>query len=138
MASGIIAISTGQRHTCALSIGGEVRCWGYNGYGQLGDGTNTDSSVPVDVSGLAIGATAISLGHIHSCALTSAGGVTCWGSSYGSTPVDISGLTSGVIAIGAGAQHSCVVTSDGGVSCWGGDNQFGELGDGTWTNSRFR
>jgi alpha-tubulin suppressor-like RCC1 family protein len=72
----ITQISTGDGHTCALSSAGAAYCWGYNDYGQLGDGTTTERLSPVAVSGLAgVTITQISTGGNHSCALSSAGAV---------------------------------------------------------------
>ncbi len=139
---GVTAISAGGIHSCALITDGRVKCWGSNNFGQLGDGSNKDRSIPVDVAGLGGNATKIAIGGEHSCALIDTGAVKCWGrnnsgqlgdgtASPRSVPADVSGLT-GVTAIAAGFNHTCAVTSGGGVSCWG-QNLGGPLGDGTTT-----
>jgi alpha-tubulin suppressor-like RCC1 family protein len=136
-----VQVSTGDRHACAVTAEGGVKCWGGNGYGQLGDGTTTDRLTPVDVQGLGTKVVALSSGSSKTCAVTSSGGVKCWGCNQAGqlgdgtttnrlTPVDVAGLTSGVVSVTAGNDHACAVTTSGGVKCWGG-NQEGDLGDGT-------
>jgi alpha-tubulin suppressor-like RCC1 family protein len=144
LGSGVIAIVGGQMHSCALTAVRGVKCWGRNNHGQLGDGSTTDSLVPVDVTGLESGVIAIRGAPLHTCVLTSSGGVKCWGLNWegrlgnGSTtdspvPVDVLGLKAGVIALGTGWRHTCAITKAG-VKCWG-SNDFGELGDGTTMDS---
>ena len=132
------SISAGTFHTCAVGTSGQVWCWGRFVVG--GSGT---SLLPARVVGLS-GITAVASGRLHACGLTAEGGVMCWGrntkgqlgngtsaSSVGlSGPRAVVGLSTGVTEIVAGDAYSCAVTTAGRVKCWG-DNQFGQLGNGT-------
>jgi alpha-tubulin suppressor-like RCC1 family protein len=144
LSGGVIAISAGDGHTCALMDTGAVKCWGKNNYGQLGDNTNTDRPVPVDVVGLNGTATAIAAGGETTCALMDTGGVKCWGLNLAYqyngdvlsvlSPAAMTGLESGVAAISVGLDHACALMTNGVVKCWG-NNSDGELGTGTHTTS---
>ncbi len=145
LTSGVQALGTGTYHSCAVTAGGGVQCWGYNPSGELGNGTTTDSTTPVPVTGLTSGVADVTAAEDHSCALTTGGGVQCWGynadgelgngaNSDSSTPVQVTGLTSGIQAVSAGGYHTCSIATGGHVQCWG-YNGFGELGNGTTTNS---
>jgi hypothetical protein len=144
-------ITAGDSHTCALISDGTVTCWGNNGDGQLGDGSNTNSYVPVAVTGGALAnktVTDITAGYYHTCALISDGTVTCWGwngdgqlgdgsNTSRNVPAAVTGgaLTDKTVTdITAGAYHTCALISDGTVTCWG-NNGDGQLGDGDDTNS---
>jgi len=141
LTSGVAAIAGGGYHTCALSGGGGVMCWGHNDYGQVGDNSTMDRLTPADVNGLASEVTFIATGESHTCASNSSGGVKCWGFNYEGqlgdnsyatrlTPVDVWELSSGATAVAAGRFHSCALVSAGKVKCWG-TNGYGQLGDGT-------
>jgi len=142
-----VAISSGRYHTCAILDDASVSCWGYNYYGQLGDGTNTDQSTPTQTSSLGTNRTAVAIssGDYHTCAILDDGTVSCWGKNGGrlgdgtttnrNTPTQTSSLGTGrtAVAISAGWWHTCALLDDGSVSCWG-YNSNGQLGDGTTTD----
>jgi alpha-tubulin suppressor-like RCC1 family protein len=143
--SGATDLSVGDEGFVCAVVSGGARCWGSNNMGELGDGTTTDRPTPVPVAGLGSGVAAVAAGGEHACALTTSGGVQCWGNNlYGqlgngttaffAKPVPVTGLSSGVIAISAGYFHTCAVKADGTVVCWGHNDQ-GQLGDGSTTGS---
>ncbi|MBY6240265.1 chromosome condensation regulator RCC1 [Methylosinus sp. Sm6] len=141
LSSGVVAISAGGNHSCALTAGGALKCWGYNFYGELGDGTDTNRLTPVPVSGLTTGVVAVAAGGFHTCARTATNSVKCWGyNDFGAlgdgtttsrlAPVSVSSLSNGVVEVAAAIDHTCARTDAGAVKCWG-SNANGRLGDGT-------
>ena len=116
----------------AMKADGTVWTWGQNDYYQLGDGTQDDSSTPLEVTAVT-DAAAIAAGGRHAVVLTEVGTVWAWGYGNSVLPEEVTGLT-GVTAITAGYFHTVVLKNDGTVWAWGGYNNNGELGDGT-TNS---
>lgn len=151
LTAGVIQISVGTAHSCAVTSGNGLKCWGNGSYGRLGDGTTSQRSTPVEVFPSGSGVIAVSLGDVSSCALFSGGSVKCWGrNSSGQlgtgdlvnalSPTVVPDLTSGVIAISVGenntlsglASHACALLTGGVVKCWG-DNSAGQIGDGTTT-----
>jgi alpha-tubulin suppressor-like RCC1 family protein len=139
----IASIAAGGGHSCAVTTAGALKCWGNNDAGQLGDNSQLERHGPVDVFGFAGGVRQVAAGWQHTCAITVAGGVMCWGdNTYGQlgdgtrtaqiVPAPVAGLDSGMVAVAAGAAHTCALTTAGAVKCWGA-NGSGELGDGTTT-----
>src|SRR3989304_5520615 len=139
-----VAIAGEGDHSLALKNDGTVWAWGLNVSGQLGNGTNTNSNVPVQVAGLT-GITAIAGGgRAHSLALRNDGTVWAWGFNTSgqlgngtltnnNVPVPVSSLTA-VTALAGGGNHSIALRNDGTVWAWG-YNGYGQLGNGTFTNS---
>lgn len=148
-----VRISLGGRHSCVrlrfsnVSLAGPVRCWGANEHGQLGNGTTTDSTIPIDVQNLT-NAITVSLGSGHSCARVGGGigggSIQCWGLNglgqlgNGSTnnalvPVSVSGI-SNAIDFDSYFNHSCAVLADMAAVCWG-SNTSGQFGNGTKDSS---
>jgi alpha-tubulin suppressor-like RCC1 family protein len=155
--SGATALAAGgyvESHTCALTTGGAVACWGSNSSGQLGNNSTTDSHVPVRVvgvggTGFLSGVMAIAGGNEQTCAVTAAGAAYCWGGIYGdignnstessNVPFQVvgvggTGFLSRVTVVAAGAEHICAATSDGSVYCWG-NNFTGQLGNNSTTTT---
>ncbi|HEY2944633.1 MAG TPA: chitobiase/beta-hexosaminidase C-terminal domain-containing protein, partial [Vicinamibacteria bacterium] len=137
-------IAAGYYHTVVRASDGHAWAWGYNGYGQLGDGTTTQRNVPVQVTGLT-NVTAVAAGIYHTLALTSDGKVWAWGyNGYGqlgdnsltsrSTPAEVLSPSTDppwvVTAIAAGEYFSLALDSNGTVWAWG-LNSSGQLGDGS-------
>jgi hypothetical protein len=126
----------GGQWACALTADGGVQCWGDNHSGQLGTTPLSESSVPIDVPGLATGVDALGPG----CAVTSAGAVWCWGAGLDGgavvPPVLVQGLDAGVAVLSTNAtlRNGCARMTTGGIRCWG-SNSNGQLGNGTTTAS---
>jgi alpha-tubulin suppressor-like RCC1 family protein len=146
LSAGVVAIAAGSAHTCALTNAGAVRCWGSNRFGQLGNNSTENWGVPSAVIGLSSGVVGITAGNDHSCALTLAGAVLCWGVNDDSelgdnstvmrlSPVAVAGLSSGIVRVSSQRDNTCGVRNDGAVLCWGA-NGWGQLGDGTVAGSR--
>jgi alpha-tubulin suppressor-like RCC1 family protein len=143
--AGATAIGVGTGFSCAL-IGSDannssVWCWGANDRGQLGDGSTTQRSTPVQVKELT-GAGSLAVGDMHACAgMLISGGIKCWGhggsgqlgnggSGDAVTPVDVSGIGGYPVSLTAGGFHTCALLASPVVECWG-SNDFGQIGDGT-------
>jgi alpha-tubulin suppressor-like RCC1 family protein len=152
-----VALSAGERHTCALTRSGTAVCWGDGFYGQLGDGhkgnynTDYESSVPVAVIGLN-NVVAISAGKTHSCALSSIYAVFCWGngknrqldgSTYSSTApvplIDLSKHIGNISTVSAGGYQTYVLASSGKVVVWGytgfSDSEYGQGHSADWVTN---
>jgi rhodanese-related sulfurtransferase len=137
--SNVTAILGGQDYSVALDTNGNVWTWGWNGYGQLGDGTTITRLIPVRVSGVS-NITAIAMGRNHTVALQNNGKVWAWGNNgYGQlgdgtlganrlSPVQVLGLAN-VTAIATGPYNAYALNGDGTVSGWG--QAGGYVGDGT-------
>lgn len=149
-----LALSSGTTHTCAILDDSSVKCWGANGYGQLGyndidtrgDASGSMASLDSVYLGFNKTATAIATGDYHTCVIVNSGSVKCWGrnnygqlglgnmNTYGHTTNSMNNLsfvylgllrTAKAIALGSG--HSCALLDNGTVKCWG-RNEQGQLG----------
>ncbi|MEQ8277230.1 MAG: hypothetical protein RMA76_19660 [Deltaproteobacteria bacterium] len=153
LGGGAERVALGGTFSCALLLGGSVRCWGDPLYGHLGYGSNTqigDDEHPASVGPVSLGATATTIvaGFDHTCVLLAGSSVRCWGRNlFGQLGLGTSGVaadlgdnelptTVSVVSVGGmvdqiacGAAHSCARLTNGAVRCWG-DNNRGQLGQG--------
>ena len=136
-------VAAGLDHTCAVSYhNGPIYCWGYNGRGEIGDGTTSlirQHLTPVKVASDLV-FKRVAVGAAHTCAVTTDNRAYCWGSNelgqlgdsssapLRTLPVRVSGNRR-VRLISAGILHSCAVTTEGRAFCWG-HGLDGELGNG--------
>jgi len=147
-----VAIVTGFYHACGLTATGDAYCWGNNSLGQLGNGGSGLSPQPVLVTGGHTFTALSAAGGQHTCGLSADGVLRCWGlNTFGQlgvgpigpeqcpgaaacskTPVAVTG---GLLfsSVSAGGWHTCALTTTGVLYCWG-DNEYGELGDGSAVN----
>merc|ERR1712038_1439859 len=142
-----VQVSLGTEHTCVITTINTLTCWGWNFFGQIGDNTTVDRLMPTHGDlGNNVYPTKVSLGGFHSCVITNTNLLKCWGwngsgalgdgtREYRSTPTDISlgGTNVYPTKVSLGYGHSCVVTNTNVLKCWG-NNQYGQLGDGTTTD----
>ena len=138
LTSGATAISAGGGDACAVKSDGSLWCWGWNNYGELGDGSGTTQTTPVPVTGMSSGVAGVSAGGSHTCAVKTDGSAWCWGYNGAGVlgdgsaepnslvPVPVQ-LAVGAKAVAAGYSHTCAIATDGSVWCWG-DNRAGQLG----------
>ncbi len=139
----VMAVTSGEQHTCGLWSNGSIKCWGGNASGQLGNNSTVLSGAAVDVVGITT-ATALAAGGAHTCARLADSTVKCWGGNwYGqlgngssataTTPVAVAGVATAT-SVSAGQDHTCALLADGGIVCWGSNLQ-GQLGNGSTSGS---
>lgn len=143
-----ILVAAGDHHTCALKSGGTLWCWGFNAYGQIGDGDTQNVFIPKQIElNEASNWKTVTAGENHTCAITGEDTLYCWGENYNGqlgigdtrnrlTPTAINADASILwTAVATGSQHTCALRTGGDLWCWG-DHQFGQLAYGNDQNSR--
>lgn len=137
----VVEAGAGTSHACALDSAGTIRCWGDRGDGQLGDGVVADHRTPVEVVDDLGPWAQVDLGVDHTCAVTEAGAVYCWGlntsgqlgggdamtAAIYDRPVLVDGA--GYQRVAAGYHHTCAIGTDHHLACWGG-NDHNQRGSG--------
>jgi len=138
--SAVVSLTAGYVNTCAILEDSSLWCWGYNAFGQLGDGTSAPSTIPVRPKNLGENMVSVACGAYHTCAVDTDGIVKCWGNNadgqcgragggeFSEAGPSVAGLALNVIGVSAGYDYSCAWTEDGLSMCWG-SNSVGQLGD---------
>jgi alpha-tubulin suppressor-like RCC1 family protein len=146
-----VAISAGRDFSCAVRMTGAVVCWGDGSRGQLGLDAVPLQRAPVEVPGItgATAAIASAASASHSCVVTTAGALVCWGANASGQLGDgtitprigpVTAMLDGVVAVATGGiaddgtGHTCAILTTGAVRCFG-DGQLGQLGTGLPTTS---
>ncbi len=134
------SVSAGGLHTCGALVNGSIACWGSDGAGQLGDGSEIlykPSPVMINSSWQFA---SISAGDSHTCGVLINGSISCWGDDFGGqlgdggsgagtnqySPILIASSNQ-FISVASGAYHACGLLINGSISCWG-ENYDGQLG----------
>jgi pimeloyl-ACP methyl ester carboxylesterase/alpha-tubulin suppressor-like RCC1 family protein len=128
-------------NVCVESSSGPIRCWGMDSSGQAGDGRTTQGNVVFPAS-LPTGLNGYRLANANAdgwCALSSTGSARCWGYHFGLAsnptvlpqPAALTGLPGNYVSMSVRNSGGCAVTQSAAAVCWGGNNQYGQIGDGT-------
>lgn len=136
-------VSLGSQHTCALTVAGQIKCWGANFQGQIGNGTQSPAVVNPTTIDLSTSYKFVTAGSEHSCGITTAGKLKCWGYNFrgelgdgtnnlSSIPISID-AGENYISVSAGQDFTCAVTANGQLKCWG-DGAYRKLGTGNTAN----
>jgi alpha-tubulin suppressor-like RCC1 family protein len=123
-------VAVGSLHACALLADQSVKCWGYGGSGQTGNGTG-GSLTPTTVT--SVSATRLATMDNTPCAVLVSGSISCWGASFGNTAASVTGTANATDIVG-GSKHMCAIEGAGTVVCWGA-NYWGFLGNGSQIDS---
>jgi len=137
-------VGSGYRHITAIKTDGTLWTWGYNGCGQLGDGTTTDRSSPVTTAGAGTSWCQVGSSFLHTTAVKTDGTLWTWGRNrYGrlgdgtttnrSSPGTTAGAGTTWCQVSAGYAHTVAIKTDGTLWTWGG-NGCGRLGTDTTTS----
>src|SRR5262249_5683353 len=131
LGASVADVATGEgAHSCARKTDGTLWCWGYNANGQLGNGSTTQSTTPIQVASLDASVAQVARGKRHACERKLDGTLWCWRyNNYGqlgngstaqsAAPVQVAALGTSVAEVATAYQHTCARKTDGTLWCWG-------------------